>query len=182
MLFSYTVGLTMSQKRKEYWCGYLFRLIAASPVVNLTPGVSVRVTSDSYAFTAAQIKGQSPVMVICNHRSYADPFVLAAALLPLETKYARGADAPGTSRGAAAAVRRGRFVETSRGAAAAATRTCRGESWLRRGHFVETNRGDAAAVRRGHAVERNRGAAAAVRRGHSVKTSRGRATWTFRGA
>ena len=156
MLFSYTVGLTMSQKRKEYWCGYLFRLIAASPVVNLTPGVSVRVTSDSYAFTAAQIKGQSPVMVICNHRSYADPFVLAAALLPLETKYARGADAPGTSRGAAAAVRRGRFVETSRG--------------------------DAAAVRRGHAVERNRGAAAAVRRGHSVKTSRGRATWTFRGA
>jgi len=92
MVFSYTIGLTMSEKRKEYWNGYLFRLIAASPVAKLTPGVKVTLTSDSYAFTAKQVKGESPVMVICNHRSYMDPFALAAALLPLETKYVAKSD------------------------------------------------------------------------------------------
>ena len=90
--FSYTFGLFMAPKRKEYWCGYLFRKLAAAPVALLTPGVQIEKTKDSYVFTPAQIRGESAVMVVCNHRSYLDPFALAAALLPLETKYVAKSD------------------------------------------------------------------------------------------
>ena len=60
------------------------RLLAAAPVANLTPGVSVRKTTNSWSPTREMIDGKKGVMVICNHRSYMDPFALASALLPLE--------------------------------------------------------------------------------------------------
>jgi 1-acyl-sn-glycerol-3-phosphate acyltransferase len=92
MAFTYSVGLTMSKKRLEFWNGYIFRLLAAAPVANLTPGVTVTKTRTSWAPTKAMTDGESPVMVICNHRSYMDPFALASALLPLETKYVAKSD------------------------------------------------------------------------------------------
>lgn len=92
IIFSCTVGLTMSKKRKQYWNGYLFRLLSAAPVARLTPGIKVEKTKDSYEFTPDQINGKSAVMVVCNHRSDFDPFALAAAILPLETKYVAKSD------------------------------------------------------------------------------------------
>lgn len=92
MLFTYSFGLTMSKKRVEFWNGYLFRLLAAAPVANLTPGVSVRKTANSWSPTREMVDGKKGVMVICNHRSYMDPFALASALLPLETKYVAKSD------------------------------------------------------------------------------------------
>ena len=92
MAFTYSVGLTMSKKRLEFWNGYIFRLLAAAPVANLTPGVTVTKTRTSWTPTKAMTDGESPVMVICNHRSYMDPFALASALLPLETKYVAKSD------------------------------------------------------------------------------------------
>ena len=83
IIFSCTIGLTMSKKRKQYWNGYLFRLLSAAPVARLTPGIKVEKTKDSYEFTPDQINGKSAVMVVCNHRSDFDPFALAAAILPL---------------------------------------------------------------------------------------------------
>ncbi|KAH8079181.1 1-acylglycerol-3-phosphate O-acyltransferase [Aureococcus anophagefferens] len=49
-------------------------------------------TRTSWTPTKAMTDGKSPVMVICNHRSYMDPFALASALLPLETKYVAKSD------------------------------------------------------------------------------------------
>ena len=92
IIFSCTIGLTMSKKRKQYWNGYLFRLLSAAPVARLTPGIKVEKTKDSYEFTPDQINGKSAVMVVCNHRSDFDPFALAAAILPLETKYVAKSD------------------------------------------------------------------------------------------
>mmetsp|Transcript_7008 Transcript_7008/g.20569 ORF Transcript_7008/g.20569 Transcript_7008/m.20569 type:complete len:281 (-) Transcript_7008:199-1041(-) len=92
MLFTYTVGLTMPKKRVEYWCGYLFRLLAAAPVAKYVPGISVEKTADSYEIPAEVVRGEKPMMIICNHRSYMDPFALAAAMLPLETKYVAKSD------------------------------------------------------------------------------------------
>ncbi|KAH8074991.1 1-acylglycerol-3-phosphate O-acyltransferase [Aureococcus anophagefferens] len=92
MAFTYSVGLTMSKKRLEFWNGYIFRLLAAAPVANLTPGVTVTKTRTSWTPTKAMTDGKSPVMVICNHRSYMDPFALASELLPLETKYVAKSD------------------------------------------------------------------------------------------
>ena len=92
IIFSCTIGLMMSKKRKQYWNGYLFRLLSAAPVARLTPGIKVEKTKDSYEFTPDQINGKSAVMVVCNHRSDFDPFALAAAILPLETKYVAKSD------------------------------------------------------------------------------------------
>ena len=92
MAFSYSVGLTMSAKRKEYWNGYIFRVLSAAPVATLTPGISVTKTKTSWTPTREMIDGKKGVMVICNHRSYMDPFALAAAMLPLETKYVAKSD------------------------------------------------------------------------------------------
>jgi len=92
LLFTYTVGWFLEEKRLQYWNGYLFRLLAAAPVARLTPGVTVTKTPDSWVPSRAIVNGEKPVMVICNHRSYMDPFCLAAALLPLETKYVAKSD------------------------------------------------------------------------------------------
>ena len=92
LVATYTVGWFLPAKRLEYWNGYLFRLLAAAPVARLTPGVRVTKTPDSWTPPRAVVAGESPVMVICNHRSYMDPFCLAAALLPLETKYVAKSD------------------------------------------------------------------------------------------
>ena len=72
IIFSCTIGLTMSKKRKQYWNGYLFRLLSAAPVARLTPGIRSK-RRRTYEFTPDQINGKSAVMVVCN-RSDFDPF------------------------------------------------------------------------------------------------------------
>lgn len=91
LLFTYTIGWFLSEGRLVYWNGWLFRIFSAGPTSKFVPGIRVKVTS-AWTIPREVIKGRKSVMICANHRSFMDPFALAGAMLPLETKYVAKAD------------------------------------------------------------------------------------------
>jgi len=83
--------MVLPKHRWQLITGYVFRSMQ-SLCIKVHPRLSVSVTRDSWRFPAEVVSGKSAVLVICNHRSFFDPFALCSGLLPLETKYVAKGD------------------------------------------------------------------------------------------
>ena len=86
-----TFGMILPKHRWQLMTGSSFRSVQAL-CIKIHPRLSVRVTKDSWQFPPEVISGKKAVLVVCNHRSFFDPFALCAGLLPLETKYVAKGD------------------------------------------------------------------------------------------